>query len=219
MGIVLINLLIQAYLHYPFHVALILILQACNSLMIYANVSHAMNSFGNGDRQTQFSIFESLYPNTTNITVGDTFISWNYTDSAANLQYLTEQQGSVLVFDVLRRIFQSYDLQVPAEFADLLTALADDQVPADQATYLTLLGMLAQRFYVSAVYYLVACVSPLPLPVTAGLNVNFQRVYSTRPALAKGSTGLDKYLHASVSGLRLRVVNRHLGRGQRGKVS
>jgi len=127
--------------------------------MIYSNVSNAMNSFGNGDLQTQVNIFDTLYPDTTNITIGETFISWNYTvDDVPNLDNLTEQQSAVLVFDVLTRIFQSYNLHVPQEFTELLTELADHEVPANENTYLTLLDMLAARFYVSAIYYLVSCV-------------------------------------------------------------
>jgi len=131
--------------------------------MIFANVQNAVNAFGQGDPYYQASILETVYDGATNVTVGETTVTWNYNDlnNGTFLENLTEQQGAVLLFDTLSRIFQSYNLHVPEEFTTTLEELADHQIDASQDTFEYLLGTLALRFYVSAVYYVVASVFPI----------------------------------------------------------
>lgn len=133
--------------------------------MVYANVWNAVDAFGGGDPDTVGDIFSTFYPSTTNATtmnttIGTTFISWDpntiYSDSFLN--NLTSQQLAVIVFDVVGKIFQSYNLHLPAEYTNLFTELADNQVPVNDQTLTDLITMLASRFLVSAVYFLVACV-------------------------------------------------------------
>jgi hypothetical protein len=157
-------------MHYPFHVAVILVLQACNSLMLYANVWNAIDAFGGGDASTVGDIFTTFYPpdsgNTTsqNVTIGTTFISWNpqtvYSDTF--LDNLSQQQLAVIVFDVIGKIFQSYSLHLPEDYQHLFTELSEGQAATNESTIIQLILLLASRFLVSAVYYLVACVPPSP---------------------------------------------------------
>jgi uncharacterized protein with von Willebrand factor type A (vWA) domain len=110
-------------------------------------------------------IFSTFYPSTAgattmNTTIGTTFISWDpntvYSDTFLN--NLTTQQLAVIVFDVVGKIFESYNLHLPDEYTHLFTQLADNQVPVNDQTLEDLITMLASRFLVSAVYFLVACV-------------------------------------------------------------
>lgn len=155
-----------AYMHYPFHVAVILVLQACNSLMVYANVWNGIDAFGGGDPHTVGNIFTTFYPpvspNATsqNVTIGNTFISWNPQQvySETFLNGLSVQQLYVLIFDIIGKIFQSYNLHLPEEYSHLFDELANGQASTDDNTATELVLLLAGRFLVSAVYYLVACV-------------------------------------------------------------
>lgn len=157
-----------AYLHYPFHVALILVLQACNSLMLYANVWNGINAFGGGDPNTVGDIFTTFYPpisaNATsqNVTIGHTFIQWDPRTVYSNtfLDNLSMQQLLVIIFDVIGKIFQSYNLHLPEDYQHLYDELSNGEVATDEATVAQLVILLASRFLVSAVYYLVACVFP-----------------------------------------------------------
>jgi hypothetical protein len=156
-----------AFTHYPFHVALILVLQACNSLMLYANTFNAINAFGTGDSNQVGKIMSTFWPavNGTNqsLVVGHTNLTWNpagyYNDTF--LEQFSEQGVAVLVFNVLGKIFESYSLHLPDDYESTLEALADGQAPANEDTYTELLLILLNRFIVSAIYYLVACVCSL----------------------------------------------------------
>jgi hypothetical protein len=133
--------------------------------MLYANVWNAVDAFGGGDPGTVGDIFSTFYPSTPgattmNTTIGTTFISWDpntvYSDNFLN--NLTSQQLAVIVFDIVGKIFESYNLHLPEEYTQLFTELANNQVPANDQTLGELITMLASRFLVSAVYFLVACV-------------------------------------------------------------
>jgi hypothetical protein len=133
--------------------------------MVYANVWNAVDAFGGGDADTVGDIFSTFYPSTPgatsmNTTIGTTFISWDPTTVYSDdfLSNLTQQQLAVLVFDIVGKIFQSYNLHLPSEYTSLFSELANNQVPANNETLGELITMLASRFLVSAVYYLVACV-------------------------------------------------------------
>jgi len=128
--------------------------------MIYANVQNALNTFGQGDVNDIVSILETVYNGAENVTVANTTVTWNYNDlqNGTFLHNLTDQQSAVLLFDVVQRIFMSYNLHVPHEYTDLLEHVADGSVPPTQDVEEALLTVLAFRFYVSAVYYVVACV-------------------------------------------------------------
>lgn len=153
-----------AYSHFPFHVSLILILQACNSLMLYANVWNAVEAFGSGDPHVIGDLFQTFYPyppNATvgNFTVGNTTVTWNpqqvYNDTF--LDSLSPIQGAVLFFEFFSKIFESYSIHLPETFEELFDELAHGQIPISQDIYEQLVGLLILRFLVSAVYYLVAC--------------------------------------------------------------
>jgi hypothetical protein len=128
--------------------------------MIYANVQNAVNTFGQGSEADQAAILETVYDNATSMTIGDTTVGWDYADvnNGTFLGNLTEQELAVLVFDVLSRIFQSYNLHVPEDYTNTLEAVADHQITVSQDLYDYFIETLALRFYVSAVYYAVACV-------------------------------------------------------------
>jgi hypothetical protein len=157
-----------AYLHYPFHVAVILVLQACNSLMLYANVWNAIDAFGGGDPDTVGNIFTTFYPplspNATsqNVTIGTTLITWDPQTvyDASFLDNLSTQQLVVMVFDVVGKIFESYNLHLTNDYEHLFEELSNGQVETNEDTVAQLIFLLAGRFLVSAVYYLVACVNP-----------------------------------------------------------
>jgi len=159
-----------AYSHFPFHVALILVLQACNSLMLYANVWNAVEAFGTGDPHIIGDLFQTFYPyppNATvaNFTIGNTTVTWNpqqvYNDSF--LDSLSPLQGAVLFFDIFSKIFESYSLHLPETFTELFDELAHGEIPPSNDLIVELVGLLLIRFLVSAVYYLVSCGSLLLL--------------------------------------------------------
>ena len=134
--------------------------------MVYGNVWNAIDAFGGGDPLTVGNIFTTFYPpvssNATsqNVTIGDTFISWNPQDvySDSFLSNLSLQQFYVVVFDIIGKIFQSYNLHLPDEYSHLFDQLSNGQASTDDTTATELVIFLAGRFLVSAVYYLVACV-------------------------------------------------------------
>jgi hypothetical protein len=155
----------QAYTHYPFHVALILVLQACNSLMLYANVSNAINAFGTGDSNVVGDTMTVLYDPGTNgsyysLVIGHTNITWDTTQvyNETFLDQFNSEQLAVLVFDAFGRIFLSYGLHPPDDYENLLHGLADGTVPNNETTYQNLVVMLVTRFVISAIYFQVACV-------------------------------------------------------------
>jgi hypothetical protein len=158
----------QAYFHYPFHTALILVLQACNSLMLFANIWNLVDSFGTNDPQSTGNIINTFYPappgaTTMNTTVGNAiFVSWAvdtiYTDQF--LANATDLQTTALAFDVFSKIFQSYQLHPPDDFEELFDEILHGEVPVTDQTIRDLVLMLIDRFLVSAVYFLVACVCP-----------------------------------------------------------
>ena len=143
-------------------------MQACNSLLLFANVFNAVDAFGTGDATIVGNTLLSLYPpfdngTTVSLIVGHTNVTWD-TSQVYNETFLagfTDQQLGVLVFDVFGRIFESFSLHLPNGYEELLHELGDGVVANDNTTYTQLLVMLLTRFVVSAVYYLVACVISL----------------------------------------------------------
>lgn len=181
--------------------------------MIYANVANAVNSFGQGGEQYQADILATVYNNATSVTIGNTTVGWDYNDvnNGTFLDNLTEQQLAVLVFDTCSRIFQSYNLVIPGEFTDLLNKLADGQVPPEQDVYEFLLESLAYRFYVSAVYYVVACVSFFKLTrLMSGITFNLRCGNATRSTVAQRSNGLDRDIYSIYSRGSVRRLDRNL---------
>jgi len=190
--------------------------------MIYANVANAINGFGSGGEDYQASILATVYNNATSLTIGNTTVGWDYNDvnNGTFLNNLTEQQLAVLVFDACSRIFQSYNLVVPAEFTDLLDQLADGQVPPEQGVYEFLLESLAYRFYVSAVYYVVACVSFFELTrLMSGITFTLRCGNATRSTVAQRSNGLDRDIYSIYSRGRVRRLDRDLADGLWSNVS
>ena len=155
-----------AFADYPFHVALILVLQAGNSLMLYANTFNAINGLGTGDSKQVGDIMSTFWPalNGTNrnqtLVVGHTNLTWNPTGyyNETFLDQFSEKGLAVLVFTILEKIFESYSLHLPLDYESTLEALAGGVKTANENTYTQLLLILLNRFIVSAIYYLVACV-------------------------------------------------------------
>jgi hypothetical protein len=161
-----------AYTHFPFHVALILVLQACNSLLLYANTFNAINAFGTGDANTVGDIFSTFWPPNENgtdtnatLVIGHTNITWSTAGyySETFLDQFSDQDLVVLVFNVLEKIFESYGLHLPDDYESTLEGLANGHVPSNEETYSELLLMLLDRFIVSACYYLVSSVRFIPV--------------------------------------------------------
>lgn len=155
-----------AFTHYPFHVALILVLQACNSLMLYANIFNAINAFGTGNSNQVGDIMSTFWPalNGTDVNqtlvVGHTNLTWNPSGyyNSTFLSQFSEKGLAVLVFNIFEKIFESYSLHLPGDYESTLEALADGDAPANNDTYTELIFMMLDRFIVSAIYFLVSSV-------------------------------------------------------------
>jgi len=138
--------------------------------MLFANVYNGLDMFINGNPSQVGTIINTFYPptspNQTNmtITLGHTNISWNPQFVGIDQLFgnMTELQASLLIFDVFGKIFQSYSLHLPTDYEHLFEELANGTVPVTDQSTSKLFEMLFIRFLVSAVYYLVACVCPVP---------------------------------------------------------
>src|SRR5271154_628785 len=160
------------YIHYPFHVALILVLQACNSLMLFANVWNPIDSLGTNP-QTTGDIVNTFYPAppgapNTSVTLGDVVVSWEVSTLFTNqfLHNSTILQATVLSFNLFQKIFSSYSLQTPSEFNSLYQGIIMKQTPVTEDTISKLILILIYRFILSAQYYFIACVTPTLIPRT-----------------------------------------------------
>jgi hypothetical protein len=139
--------------------------------MLFANVYNALEAFSNADAETIGTIINTFWPANENQTVqwfavGDTNVTWN-PQQMYNETYIDNfdpHQFAVLVFAVFGKIFLSYDLHPPNDYENLLEELADSTQPNDNTTYQHLFLILIDRFLVSAIYYLVACVCPFCNP-------------------------------------------------------
>jgi hypothetical protein len=162
----------QAYSHFPLHVSLVLILQAANSLMLFANIYYAINDIldelTNGSGQTIGNLLLTLYgqSNSTEVVIpiGNQTLTLNSTQ-ISNATYLNttigqlgDQQSAYFVFDILEKVFDSYSIPIPPSYGNLLTQLLDGQVPNDTETYVNLIAILEYRFIYSTICYLVSCV-------------------------------------------------------------
>jgi hypothetical protein len=155
------------------HVALVLILQSANSLLLFANIYHAISDvideISNGSIQTVGSILITLYeqPNSTelvlpignnnNITLDTTQIS-NTTYLNTTLNQLSDQQAVFVIFDILGKVFESYSLSTPQAFHTVLDGMMDGRFSDNDETYKTLFEILGSRFSYSTLSYLVSCV-------------------------------------------------------------
>jgi hypothetical protein len=164
-------------------VALVLVLQACNSLMLFANVNNALNAFANSpDAQQIGDIINTFWPPQPNQTIngfviGETNVTWDV-NQVYNLTYLQDfdpHEFTVLLFEIFSKIFQSYDLEPPDNYEHTLESLANGDLPMDNSTYQYLYLILINRFLVSAVYYLVACVRVFTTNLTKGIASNLKR--------------------------------------------
>ena len=133
---------------------------------MYANVWNAVDAFGGGDPTTVGNTLTALFPaglNQTNLnfTINQTTVSWNphQVYDPKFLGNFTNRQLWVLAFEVFIKIFESYNLHLPDEFEHKFEQLAaNTSVPVNNGTINELVLFLLERFLVSAVYYLVACV-------------------------------------------------------------
>jgi hypothetical protein len=161
----------QAYSHFPSHVALVLILQLANSLMLFANINYAiddvLNELFNGNVQTVGNLLYTLYGqsnSTQDLIIGNTTIVLNTTQISnatylnTTLNKLSHQETSFLVFDTLEQVFDSYSIAVPSDYVDLLNQLLDGQAPDDTETYKNLIWILNSKFDYSTLFYLISCV-------------------------------------------------------------
>jgi hypothetical protein len=137
--------------------------------MLFANIWSVVDSVGSDDPQQTGEIVNTFYPappgaTTMNTTVGDIFISWEVSQLYTNefLDNATELQTTALAFDIFSKIFESYDLHPPEDFQELFDEIIHGEYPGPitNETVTTLVLMLIDRFLVSAIYYLVACVVP-----------------------------------------------------------
>jgi hypothetical protein len=154
------------------HVALVLILQSANSLLLFANIYHAINDvideISNGSIQKVGSLLVTLYkqPNSTEVVIpiGNNSITLNSTQISnttylnTTLNQLPDQQAVFLVFDIFGKVFESYSISTPSAFHNLLDRVLDGQVSDDEGTYETLFEILGSRFSYSTLSYLVSCV-------------------------------------------------------------
>jgi len=161
--------------------------------MLFANVINALNSFGNHpDAETIGNMINTFWPPEANQTtngfvIGDTNITWNVNQvyNATYLENFDSDDFKVLIFEIFGKIFQSYDLEPPADYEHTLESLANGDLPMDNTTYEYLFLILITQFLVSAVYYLVACVHPLESNLTIGISLNFKRCAHFNAKLAK----------------------------------
>jgi hypothetical protein len=135
--------------------------------MLFANIWNALSPISSGDARGTGEIVNLFYPapanaTTMNATIGNMVITWDvatmYTDQF--LANATELQTAVLVFDIFGKVFQSYNIHLPSDFETLFDQVVHGEASPDQNTFTKLVFMLIDRFLVSAVYFLVACVCP-----------------------------------------------------------
>jgi len=139
--------------------------------MLFANLYNAIESFVNCDTQTVGNVLNILYASSANrsdstvsVQIGNTTVSWdeaqigNTTYQNTFFDQLSLNEIYALLIAVFIRIFNSYSVEPPASYDELVESLGDKEAP-DINDVTQLLELLFAQFSVAAITYLAACVS------------------------------------------------------------
>lgn len=152
-----------AYMHYLFHMALVLALDGITSLLLFTNIFGGMQSLLNPQQET--GIIEDLLnlqntslATTAPTTLGKLTIQYNTQNSvmsSLNGTELTQSQYDYVFINLFERIFLSYNVEPSETFMDVLGDLDPDVL--DEKIVSHAFNLLLKQFIVSAQFFLIAC--------------------------------------------------------------
>ena len=128
-----------ALLHYPLHVAILILIEGMNGVMLYMNMGTAVDSLNNSDNL--FNVLHKYYnyKRGENLTITAYDITITF-DPRLNGTDLSAEDAALFNLSFLARILQSYSIGVPDSFETMATQVIDGTIalktPSDVDNFL-----------------------------------------------------------------------------------